>query len=564
MAEWILGLELSHDSSGVLLRDGSPFSGVQLERITRIKHDGRKDQIYRVVEYLLDAAGIGVSDLDLVGVSDPYMELPQHLRSGAIDLSAENVLHVGHHLAHAYSAFGPSGNRDATVLVVDGHGDYYYENKEDRFAWGPEVAKEVLDSYRTPVDTSIAPSYETESVYSFDRYNPPVLLSRGYMRFGRRRGYTRLHWDPLAIGQNYRQVAEWLFGTGKAAGKVMGLASYATDARSFSPCFIDTDGGKVLVDDWKAEIRHAMSEEPDLPADHEWAADLAGHVQAATEELMLDLVRSALETGSSRALCMAGGVALNATTNGRIEREVGAASFFVQPASSDCGLALGAAGAVRHVTSGRVPDGQPPEDSWGRKYSRAEVLAAIDSFGSEGWRVSNPPLGYVADRLSTGAVAGWFDGGSELGPRALGHRSILADPRPADMRDRLNLQIKNREWFRPFAPAVLEEHVPDWFDPGGTSLYMLSTTTIRQDRRAAVPAVTHVDGTARAQVLPPSSGAFRSVVEHFLAVTGVPIVLNTSFNLAGEPIVETPHDALDAFRRMPLDLLYIDGMVVER
>lgn len=565
MTTWTLGLGLSHDSSGCLLADDEPVVGVQLERLTRLKYDGRKDKVGLLIRYLLETAGITIGEVDRIAVSYPNVDLPQRLLVGGLDLGADNVLHVGHHLAHAYSAFGPSGFDQAAVLVVDGHGDPYHEQDEDQLCTGPELRRRLTERLSVPDDTRVPPRFESESIYRFTRTGEPELLYRGHLSFGRRTGHTPLLFDPLGIGQNYRQVAAWLFGTGKSAGKVMGLASYAKESLDLPPAYVTSpDGAPVLTDAWKAAVRDAIFADPAVTRDHEWAAGLAGHVQAATEDLLLDLVRRALLLASSSSLCMAGGVALNATTNGRIEREEGVTGFYVQPASSDAGLSVGAALAARHAATGRIPDRQPVRDSWGRRYPQTEIAAAIGRHGDLEQVPADDTVDFVAERLAAGDVVGWFEGGAELGPRALGHRSIVADPRSPAMRDHLNLEVKKREWFRPFAPAVLAEHVADWFEPGGASRFMLSTTLVREDRRQQVPAVTHVDGTARVQVLASGEGSFRRLVEAFHRRTGVPMVLNTSFNGAGEPIVETPEDAVRAFDSINLAFLFLDGVVVRR
>ncbi|MBA3278347.1 MAG: hypothetical protein H0U22_06440 [Geodermatophilaceae bacterium] len=538
--------------------------GVQLERLTRVKYDGRKSKVGQLVSYLLDTAGILVADLDVIAVSYPSVDLPSRLHVGGLDLGASNVLHVGHHLAHAYSAFGPSGFSDSAVLVVDGHGDPYFEDSEDMMRWGPDVRQRLAERSAAADNTCMAPRFETESIYRFTRDEPPILLHRGYLAFGRRTGYTPLLFDPLGIGQNYRQVAAWLFGTGKSAGKVMGLAPYATEPLPLPPSFVSSvDRHPTLTDEWKAEIRSALAADPTLIRDHGWAAALAGYIQSATEQLMLDLAHRAVALSESTSLCMAGGVALNATTNGRIERELHLTGFYVQPASSDAGLSVGAASAACHKTTGRTPAWQPAHDAWGRRYSADEVSLAVNRH-PDVQRLAPGDIAAVAEHLAAGDVVGWFEAGSELGPRALGHRSILADPRPAGMRDRLNLEIKHREWFRPFAPAVLEEFIDDWFEPGGAGRFMLSTTQVLPHRRAHVPAITHVDGSSRVQVLRRGEGEFRRLVEAFYKLTGIPMVLNTSFNVAGEPIVESPQDALKAFQAMKLDLLVLDGLLLGR
>lgn len=565
MTQWVLGLGFSHDASAYLLADGEPVVGVQLERLSRRKHDEGTARGHLLIEYVLGTAGITLSQLDKIGVHAPGLHLADQLKVGGLDLSAENVVHVGHHLCHAYSAFGPSNFDSAVVVVIDGNGDPYYESDADVFKSGPERKKHLEELSRTPPDTSIPPRFETESIYRFDR-SGGELLRRGYMQHGRRFSSTARWTDILGIGLNYGEVASWLFGSRHSSGKVMGLAPWAGgNLPSLPPAFVKRDDAIVLDDAWKAVVREQLGRDAGLAHDFDWAARLAFFVQESTEELVLDLVRTAFELTPERRLCMAGGVALNATTNGRIEEGVDHEGVFVQPASSDAGLSIGAALAADHLIAERIRGSQPRQDSTGRAYSRHDIRSALAGHADAVEEVRTPDtLSTVAHALADGQVVGWFEGGSEFGPRALGHRSILADPRRGYMRDHLNNSVKKREAFRPFAPAILSEHWTEWFEDPRRNFYMLSTSYVQLEKRKLVPSIVHVDGSARPQAVPPEAGQYRKLIEAFYRITSVPMVIDTSFNCAGAPIVESPEDALAAYLGMTIDLLYLDGVLLRK
>lgn len=564
MTRWVLGLGFSHDASGYLLADGEPVVGIQLERLTRVKHDDRLAEASRLIAYLTSAAGVSVDALDGIGVSAPYLRSSEQVKSSPVDLLADNVLHVGHHLAHAYSAFGPSGLAHAAVLVVDGHGDAYYESTCDQLESGPAVARRIEKSDAGIADTTVAPRFECESIYRFDRHGY-ALLYRNYLRFGRRISSTFGWGDTLGIGMNYADVATWLFGSRHASGKVMGLAPLAAaQPMDLPPAFRRSGGAPELDDRWKAQVRLELQRSPDLAQDERWAAALASYIQLATQDLLLDLAQRSVGLAQSPNLCLAGGVALNATTNGRISRELVAGSLFVQPASSDAGLAIGAALAADHALHGEIRGRQPSSDSLGRRYTESEVEHAIAA-SPDTYELTrgHEALELAASRIAAGAVIGWFEGGSEFGPRALGHRSILADPRRPGMKDHLNLTVKKREGFRPFAASALSGHVSYWFRARPDDRFMVTTYALLPEKVDLVPAVAHVDGSTRLQVLHETDGPFGVLIGIFHRMTGVPMILNTSFNEAGNPIVETPSEALRAWSGMKLDGLWMDGRYLQ-
>lgn len=298
-------------------------------------------------------------------------------------------------------------------------------------------------------------------------------------------------------------------------------------------------------------------------------ADIAASVQAALEDAMLHLARQAKERVGTDALCLAGGVALNAVANRRLAAEGPFAHVWVQPAAGDAGGAMGAALWAWHGVLGNPRGVGLTTVALGRSHTRREVREFLDDLAAKYTDVGDGAPEAAAADLAAGKVLAWFDGPCEWGPRALGHRSILADPRTAAMRDTVNARIKYRELFRPFAPAVTAESAGSWFDiPAAAAApvrWMLATATVRPERRAEIPAVTHVDGSARIQVVDRAmSPNFHRLITAFGVETGVPIVLNTSFNLKGEPMAATPVDAMAVLHRSGLDLLYIEGFRVER
>ncbi|WP_275571873.1 carbamoyltransferase N-terminal domain-containing protein [Mycolicibacterium vanbaalenii] len=286
MSSWILGVGLSHDASACLLRDGSPMVGVQLERLTGRKRDGRKELAHLMIDYCLTAAAISFRDLDAVGVSFPDVYVPDDMFLPHFDSSAKNVLHVGHHLAHAYSAFAPSEFDEAAVLVIDGHGDSYYESDEDRLVWGNDLWAGLKVEESSRRDLGIAPRSEVESIYTFDRQRPPSLAKRNFMGWGRRANRHRGPTVNVGIGANYKFASSVLFGPGEHSGKVMGLAPYGTARQDLVKSYWLTDSGDLVLDDlWRHQVRKEVHDQPDLPANREWAAGLAAYVQRETAEL---------------------------------------------------------------------------------------------------------------------------------------------------------------------------------------------------------------------------------------------------------------------------------------
>jgi carbamoyltransferase len=528
-----VGLNLGHDG-GCALVAGDEVVAVAEERLNRTRYSGGWQA---ALSYCLQAADVALADVGVVVFSCVGPRLEEGF-TGGLDLygvPAARITTVDHHLSHAYSAFCLSGEDEALVVVADGSGN----------------------------------DHQTESYFLADR---TAITKVGGNREGRARAG--------GIGATYEAVTNWLGFDGQESGKTMALASFG-DAKAIEVPLFDLLGTQVVGrlarthDRGLAEFAEAAG--VDLGTPHVWdterARDLAAWVQAQTEDVLAEVVTRLMAEHRRHTVCFAGGVAMNCVANEVIRRRTGA-RMFVPPPASDRGQALGNALYGIHLLTGTVP--RMPlagRDAFGRTYTPEEIQLALRRHPRSGlaerhphprfgWRRESDPAATAAELLADGRLVGWFDGGSELGARALGSRSILADPRRPATRDVLNTRIKHREFFRPFAPAVPAEHASGWFDLDQDSPYMLFAPQVRPGRRDQLGAVTHVDGTARVQTV--DAGVhpnFHRLISRFGELTGVPVVLNTSFN-DSEPIVESPANAVATFCHTDLDaLVFSDGFV---
>jgi carbamoyltransferase len=530
-----VGLNLGHDGGCAILR-GDAVVAIAEERLNRTRYSSGWQA---ALAYCLKAADVTLADVDVAVFSCVGPQLPSGF-TGGLDrygLMPSRIASVDHHLSHAYSAFCLSGFDDALVVVADGSGN----------------------------------DHQTESYF--------VASSGALTRVGGNRADR-----PRAggIGATYEAVTNWLGFDGQESGKTMALASYGDASAISLPLFdvreFEVEGHLGRTHD-RGLAEFAATRNLDLGTPFDWqgirARELAAWVQRETENALVQVIGALMKTYRQRRVCFAGGVAMNCVANEAIRQRTGA-QLFVPPPASDRGQALGNAMFGMHQLTGQVP--RLPlagRDAFGRTYCNEEIHLALRRRPHAGrahrhplpafrYRWESDPAAAAAQMLSEAKIIGWFDGGSELGARALGSRSILADPREGATRDRLNNSIKHREWFRPFAPAVTAEDAQDWFDMAGDSAYMLFAPKVRDSARHKLAAVTHVDGTARVQtVAAVAHPGFHRLISTFGDITGVPVVLNTSFN-DSEPIVETPADALATFCHTKLDALVIGNYVVEK
>jgi len=561
-----------HDVSACLLRNGEIAFAISKERITRKKH--ASGFFREAVDYCLTAEGISLDDVDLV-VRNSYvlpvedmetrmlsMYVPEamDLDERAVSLKhplflprSNKVMTVSHHLAHAYSAFAVCPFDEGVVMVVDGVGNY---------------AADITE-----------PGQLTENV------NPLARESESYYRFsGSRLEALRKIWlQPTrgflsdefffmpGLGALYSRVSSYIFADWNKCGEVMGLAPYGRPG-GVKP-LLRLENGELRFTDWDRELDKPwmIDRDPDWEKSSfmpHWE-DLAWRVQDDAETVLLERARWLRETTGAKNLCLAGGVALNCVANGRIAREAGFENVWIQPAAGDDGIAIGCA-YYGHLEVQKKPrsyvmhhayTGAPFADE---KVEKAAAKTAVRLQATS--RRSDDICRETARLLAEGHVFGWFQGRSEFGPRALGNRSILADPRTAAMKEKLNKRVKHRQAFRPFAPVVLAERAQEIFEcDGRDSPFMLLAERVRPEWRERIAAVVHVDGTARVQTLRQDQNArLYRLLQEFEAITGVPVLLNTSFNVKGEPIVETPEDAISCFLGTGIDYLALHDTLMAK
>lgn len=566
-APWILGIAASHNGGACLLQGDEIAVAVQEERLLRNKRTrirGACDPLS--VRYCLESAGIRPAELSaivLCAAQSNQSDFNDVSRSAYLRPADHGVpvYRIPHHLGHAVGAFATSGFTDAAVLVVDGMGSPHEDltADEQRGVVGHPVHGHETISLYVASGTSVRPL--EKHLVSDGAWLERRLPHAGMHRFG-------------SLGGMYSAVAQQIFGDPlDGAGKVMGLAPYGEVTTAPSDFFDVVDGAFRFKETVPSRFEHAER----WPARQREYSDLAASVQRALEEALLYLTRHLRSTSGEKCLCYAGGVALNSVANERIVRESGFDHVFFMPAAEDSGTAIGAAyfgwwqcaAAPAHMRRlrGDAAPRAAHRDSLGKTYSPAEIASAIERTPAIVAQRVERPAQEAARLLADGKIIGWFQGGSELGPRALGQRSILADARVPAMKERINGSIKGREAFRPFAPVVLQEEVASWFEvePEFESPYMLRVCRFRAASAQLVPAVVHVDGTGRVQtVRQDADPLLYELLREFKARTSVPMLLNTSLNIAGDPIVETPHDALWTLLDCGLDALLIGDHVVTR
>ena len=554
---WVLGLSASHNGAACLLHGDRIVAAVQEERLVgkkRARLYGSRPSL--AVQYCLAQGGIGAADLDMIVIcAQSALDLPEN------DLAANPVLDVrrygtptlsiSHHAGHAVSAFATSGFEEAAVLVVDGMGS---------------PTKDLSADEKSVVIDACLEGGETNSIYHAEGITLKALekhmIDQGRWFDAPPPGSSMPAFGSL--GGLFSAAASQIFGDSMDAGKVMGLAPYGSPTIDPGEFFEIRDGRFLFSD----AVPKTFTSQERWPANEAAYEDLAASVQSALEHALLYLVGRVRELSSSRNLVYAGGVALNSVANERIIRETDFDRVYVIPAAEDSGPAIGAAyHGLWHLTGEYTPQGYD-RDAFGTVYSAAEISAAIRRTPSVETRETKHSVRDAADLLVDGKIIAWFSGPSELGPRALGQRSILCDPRQADAKEKLNARVKHREGFRPFAPVIPLEETANWFDVGEVdpaSPFMLRVMDFKADKRDLVPAVVHVDGTGRVQTVTRSvNGPYYDLVREFGERTGVPILLNTSLNVMGEPIVETPEDALWCLLLTQLDACVFDGSVVTK
>ncbi len=524
------------DAASALVQGGQIIAAAEEERFTRAKH-APGSLPTNAIRYCLKQAGITIRDVDcVVFPGRTYINMRSRLESYFRHIfgHAPRIELLDHHLCHAASAYRASGFSDALVITFDYSGDSLATTV--RRARGGEMS---------------------------------VLAETPF---------------PQSLGVYYAMITQHLgFDFMEDEYKVMGLSSYGRPTYDLSDLLRTTTGGYELN---LAMVRstNGSGEPPLSPQEalfndefirrfgsprvkgaafdstHE---DFAASAQRHLEDVVLALARHYHEATGLRRLCVAGGVAMNCVVNQRLAALPEFSDVFVPPVAGDSGLAFGAALEQAH-REGEPPPAPLVHAAWGPDYTDGDIAQACREVGAR-VRHTDDPAADAAELIARGRIVGWFQGRMEYGPRALGHRSILADPRLPEMKDRVNAVVKFREGFRPFAPSVREEYAVDYFESPFHSPFMTFTFDVRHDARSKIPAVTHVDGTARIQVVRRETDPlYDRLISEVGRRTGVPVVLNTSFNIKGQPIVENPNQAISTYFGSGLDALVIGRCVLEK
>lgn len=551
---WILGINASHNGAACLLRGSDIAVAIQEERLVGVKRARVVgSQKCASIPYCFQVAGISAADLDAVVIcvqgqgSEPVQDVRRN--PDLVGLSDQvQVSRISHHLAHAIGAYASSGFNEAVILVVDGVGS-------------PII--DLPESERALVHDSTADHWETASMYVAEGcqlkpvYKDTVLDNQWYVE--------RDHGMPGfgSLGGMYSAVSKQVFGTPEEAGKVMALASFASPDIPASEFFSISNDRFAFSD----VVTQRFPQLCRLSDDAKSAQVLSSSVQHALEQGLLWLCEKLAMFSNSKNFCYSGGVTLNSVANEKIVRSKLFQQHYFMPASEDCGTAIGAAfSALWSMTKVNQPK-YIDTDFFGRNYPVDEFVRSIDLYPKVNVRPSQNLVTDTVDLLCQGVPLGWYQGGSEFGPRALGHRSILCDPRDPSAKDTVNAKVKYREAFRPFAPITRLEDAPEWFrvtKNAHDSPFMLRIVDFKPGREQKVPAVSHVDGTARYQTVTAITHPLLSqVLEEFKRRTGVPILMNTSFNIRNEPIVETPLDAFFSVMGSGMRHLIIGSYIIE-
>jgi carbamoyltransferase len=556
---YILGISCYyHDAAACLLKDGEIVAAAQEERFTRIRHD--QDFPTQAIKYCLEHAGITIDDVQYVGFYDKPLikferilttylatwprSFPSFIKSTPLWLRKKlwipqmikkelgfngEVLMIEHHLSHAASSYLVSPYQESAIVTVDGVGEW----ATSTICKGEGNDIQILKEIRFP--HSLGLLYSAYTYYLGFKVNSAEYKVMGLAPYG----------EPRYVD------------------KVLETISY-TDDGSFkmNMKYFAYDYGLEMTNGHFEKLFGQPRRKPESKLE-QFHKDVAMSVQKVVEEIVLNMVRHAHALTGSKNLCMAGGVALNCVANGRVVKETPYKDVFIQPAAGDAGGAVGVATYIYHTILGNERKWEMKHAYFGPEYNSDEIREYLKSNDVVYKEFSEDEmLDATVQAMVDQKTIGWFQGRMEFGPRALGARSIIADARNPENKSVVNLKIKFRESFRPFAPSVLEEKCSEWFDLDVPSPYMLLVADVRPDKRT-IPSVTHVDHSARIQTVDEHSlPRYYKLIKRFDDKTGCPVIINTSFNVRGEPIVCTPHEAYLCFMRTNMDVLVMDRFVM--
>lgn len=562
---YILGTGLSHDGSSCLMKDGKIIVAIEKERLTRKKHDGYNDNL--TIQYCLDAAGITFDDISLIveknTVNMKHDADAEELRKGRIIPKDIPIVKIPHHLAHAYSVIGTSQFDEMGIVVMDGRGASIDNCTE--------VTKECLPKeFRNLNKDEQSDYFENQSYYIYkDKKLTPIMKDFGKYQILDREEYPFAPNDmDNSVAELYGAASQFVFGADNTEGKLMGLAPYGREGVFKGNLFILKDGRAFINYDTMKKIDPKTSAKYlNFWDNFQYYADIAKWVQIETEKAINYLFNSYYDLFNIDNVAYAGGLALNAVSNGKLPNATKFKNFYFQPASGDNGLAIGCCyyGWLEVLKKEKVKHNG--STYFGKVYNDEEISRAIEEYKEKiEVKKEDSYIEEAAEYLSKGKVVAWFQDESEFGPRALGHRSILGDPRSPEMRDHINKDIKLREEFRPFAPSILLEDSKKYFDLDfENSYYMILVGITKEEWRKKIPSVVHADNSARIQTVSEEmTPKYYKLIKAFKEKTGIPIVVNTSFNRRGMPIVETPSEAIKFLIESKIDVLILQDYIITK
>tara|TARA_Y100000590_G_scaffold462949_1_gene628436 strand:+ start:4185 stop:5903 length:1719 start_codon:yes stop_codon:yes gene_type:complete len=566
----ILGLNYGgHDTSACLMINGSLIAGCEEERYTKQKHT--RDFPKNAINDCLKKADITINDVDEITLSyDPELlktenfdshisdtrksfkindlQKLKELRKQDFDLedfirkelkfSGKITSHL-HHLCHLASCYYPSGFNDALVISHDGIG----EVDSSLMAIASNGELEIFH-HGNQWPNSLGLLYAAITDYLGWKYNSDEGIVMGLAPYG---DDTKI---LKSVGKSYREIFKEIIKTNEFNYEIdrTWIAFHEVRSKWVSDKFIDTFGSR-RTPEGKVEEHHK---------------DVACALQNRLEEIIIQQLKLCKKKFNLKKLCFAGGLALNCSLNGKIVESKLFDEIFVPPASGDNGTAIGACYLSTKNVSNEISFKRLDDYYVGSEFSSEHIEDSLRRKNIKYQKPENPEK-FIAEKLNEQKIIGWFQGGAEFGPRALGNRSILTSPFPKEMKDILNSRVKFREEFRPFAPAILSEMTNEYFEISQSSPHMLIAVTVKQDKISDIPAVVHVDNSARVQTVDKTNNPkFRKLLEEFFQLTGCPVLLNTSFNVKGQPIVNSPDDAIDCFLSTNIDVLAVGDFIVEK
>lgn len=550
----VLGIHVGHDRGGCLIKDGEVIAAIANERLDRKKYSQSLEIPYDSIDAIFNYCSIEISNVQAIGISgvafegsrmlDWYKnEFFDHYKCGYIPFYL-----VDHHDAHAYSTYYSSGQSDSLIFVFDGGGDFTPEKQESESIYiGNNGRISLLD--RRLQNMAVR--------HMKDEINYVFPLMPEYVQ------------DlEMSIARKYSQITRLLgFGFGEE-GKTMGLASFGNPMIDFSKLKCDNLNFSLTYKDMIQDF-YAMQQQSDMNFRefiYSQRVNIASTVQHFVEKTVISIISSYVKKYNVKNICAAGGLFLNCLTNHKLIENLDVDNVFFLPSSGDDGQALGSAYYAYVHEFGYRDEFKIALPYLGLSYSDKDIKTAIEKKGLKYQEYSDTKLGSaIADYISKNKIIALHRGRTEIGPRALCHRSIIANPADPDMKDILNNRVKHREPFRPFAPTVIADEQFEYFDLRAPSPYMLLAANVKEEYRMKLASITHIDNTARVQAVSRTEEPFiYSLLMEVKKRTGFPIILNTSFNVAGQPIVECPLDAINTFLSTDIDVLVIGNCVIDK